>query len=106
MNAAAIRKYTGCRAEQLISGATRMVVIRSRRFSMTRVAITPGTAHANDDIRGTNDLPDNPTLVIRRSTMNAARAMYPQAFRKGRKKKKKTDWGGKKRTAPKPATKP
>ena len=41
--------YTGSRAEQLISGAMRMVASRSRRFSMTRVAMMPGTAQANDD---------------------------------------------------------
>ena len=75
MNAPIISRYTGCRAEQLISGATRMVVIRSRRFSMTRVAITPGIAQANEDISGTNDLPLSPTRVINLSIRKAARAM-------------------------------
>jgi hypothetical protein len=52
-----------------------MVVMRSRRFSMTRVAITPGMAHANDDMSGMNDFPDNPSRVISLSIKNAARAM-------------------------------
>ena len=52
--------YTGNRAEQLINGATRIVVSRSRRFSITRVAITPGIAQANDDSSGMNDLPLKP----------------------------------------------
>ena len=34
------------RAEQVISGAIMMVAMRSRLFSMTRVAITAGTAQA------------------------------------------------------------
>ena len=34
-----IRVYTGMRAEQVISGATRIVVSRSRRLSITRVAM-------------------------------------------------------------------
>ena len=52
--------YTGSRAEQLISGATRIVASRSRRFSITRVAMMPGTAHATDDSSGMNDLPLSP----------------------------------------------
>ena len=44
-------------AEQLINGAIIIVVSRSRRFSITRVAITPGIAQANDDSSGMNDLP-------------------------------------------------
>jgi hypothetical protein len=36
----------GRRAEQLISGTTMMVVSRSFGFSMVRVAMMPGTAHA------------------------------------------------------------
>jgi hypothetical protein len=41
-SSATITKYTGNRAEQLISGATRIVTSRSFRFSIVRVAITPG----------------------------------------------------------------
>ena len=55
---------TGSRALQLISGATKIVTSRSRRFSITRVAIIPGTAQANDDNSGINDFPDNPIRDI------------------------------------------
>ena len=64
MNAPIRIAYTGSRALQLISGATRIVVSRSRRFSITRVAITPGIAQANDDSSGMNDLPLRPTRTI------------------------------------------
>jgi len=39
-------KYTGKRAEQLMSGATRIVTSRSFESSMVRVAMIPGIAHA------------------------------------------------------------
>ena len=58
-----------------MSGAMRIVARRSRRFSITRVAMIPGTAHANDESRGMNDLPLKPTPAISRSMRNAARAM-------------------------------
>ena len=58
-----------------MSGATRIVTILSRRFSITRVAMTPGIAQAKDDINGTNDFPLRPTRVMSRSMTNAARAM-------------------------------
>jgi hypothetical protein len=38
--------YTGRRAEQLISGTTMIVASRSLGFSITRVAMMPGTAQA------------------------------------------------------------
>ncbi len=75
MNAPINSVYTGSRAEQLINGATRIVVNRSRRFSITRVAMMPGIAHANDDNSGINDLPLNPTRTISLSIKYAARAM-------------------------------
>ncbi len=43
---AIMSRYTGRRAEQLMSGATRIVTSRSRAFSMVRVAMMPGMAHA------------------------------------------------------------
>ena len=67
--------YTGIRAEQVMSGATRMVMSRSRRFSMVRVDMMPGTAHANELSSGMNARPLRPTLAMSRSRMNAARAM-------------------------------
>ncbi len=69
------RMYTGSRAEQLISGAVRIVARRSRRFSMTRAAMMPGTAQATDDSIGMNDLPLRPQRDISLSIRNAARAM-------------------------------
>ena len=67
--------YTGSRAEQLISGATRIVARRSRRFSMTRVERIAGTAHATLDSSGMNDLPLRPQRLMTLSIRNAARAM-------------------------------
>ena len=58
-----------------MSGAISIVTMRSRRFSITRVAITPGMAQANDDISGMNDLPLRPSRAISRSIRKAARAM-------------------------------
>ena len=75
MNAAIRIVYTGKRALQLMSGATRMVVSRSRRFSITRAAMMPGMAQANDDSSGMNDLPLSPTRAISLSIRYAARAM-------------------------------
>ena len=65
--------YTGRRAEQVISGATRMVSQRSRQWVMVRVAMMPGTAHAKLDSSGMNDRPDKPTVPITRSSRKAAR---------------------------------
>ena len=58
-----------------MNGAIMMVVMRSRRLSMVRVAMIPGMAHANDDSSGMNARPESPTRPIRRSMRNAARAM-------------------------------
>jgi len=46
IKAAISSMYTGKRAEQVMKGVTRMVASRSRRFSMVRVAMMAGTAHA------------------------------------------------------------
>ena len=59
--------YTGSRAEQVMSGATMMVAMRSRTFGMVRVAMMPGTAQAKLDSSGMNARPDRPTLPMRRS---------------------------------------
>jgi hypothetical protein len=63
------------RAEQVISGATRMVVNRSRRLSMTRVAMMPGMAQAKLDSSGMKARPCNPAPPMMRSIRKAARAM-------------------------------
>ena len=60
--------------EQLMSGARTMVASRVRRSSMTRVAMTPGTAQAKLESNGMNDRPDNPMRAKIRSIKNAARA--------------------------------
>src|SRR4051794_21436562 len=75
MSTAIIKVYTGMRAEQLMSGATRIVTRRSLRFSMVRVAMMPGMAQAKLLSIGMNDFPCRPAFDMRRSMMNAARAM-------------------------------
>lgn len=67
--------YTGSRAEQLASGATRMVMSRSRGFAMVRVAMIPGIAQAYELSSGIKARPFSPTRLINRSMMNATRAM-------------------------------
>ena len=67
-------KYTGNRAEQLVIGATRMVISRSRALSIVRVAMMPGMAQAYELSSGMNALPLRPTPDIRRSIMNDTRA--------------------------------
>jgi hypothetical protein len=52
-----------------------MVASRSRRSSITRVAMMPGTAQAKPDSMGMKDFPESPHLLITLSMRNAARAM-------------------------------
>jgi hypothetical protein len=66
---------TGSRAEQVMSGATRIVTRRLRGEGMVRVAMMPGTAQAYEESRETKDRPSRPMRPIRRSITNAARAM-------------------------------
>ena len=56
-----------------MNGAIMMVVMRSRRLSMVRVAMMPGIAQANDDSSGMNARPESPTRPMMRSMMKAAR---------------------------------
>ena len=67
--------YTGSRAEQLIKGTTMMVMRRSFQWSIVRVAITAGMAHATPDISGTMLRPFKPKGRINRSVMKTTRAM-------------------------------
>ena len=67
--------YTGSRAEQLMSGVTRMVSNRSFRFSMLRALMMAGPAQANPLISGITLFPFNPTLRISRSVKKLMRAM-------------------------------
>ena len=79
IKAAIIRRYTGHRAEQVISGAIKIVVRRSRSPSIVRAAIIPGIAHAKLESNGMKALPLSPTLAISVSIKKAARAIYPDA---------------------------
>jgi hypothetical protein len=63
------------RAEQVISGAIRIVVRRSRLLSITRVAMMPGMAQAKLDKSGMKARPCRPAPPMMRSIRNAARAM-------------------------------
>ena len=69
------RVYTGKRAEQLTSGVTMMVIIRSFQFSILRALMIEGTAQASPPIIGTTDFPFNPTLRIILSIINVTRAI-------------------------------
>ena len=73
MNAAINNAYTGKRAEQVINGATKIVVKRSRGSLIVRDAIIPGIAHAKLESNGINARPDKPDLYISLSSKNAAR---------------------------------
>ena len=63
----------GMRAEQVINGVIKIVTSRSRGFSMTRVDMMAGIAHACAESIGTNALPGRPNLRITLSITNAAR---------------------------------
>ena len=74
-NAPISSAYTGSRALHDMNGAIKMVVKRSRRLSIVRVAMMPGIAHAKLESSGMNARPESPTRPMTRSMMNAARAM-------------------------------
>ena len=74
MNAAITSVYTGSRAEQVMNGAIRMVAMRSRLFSMVRVAMMAGTAQAYAESSGMKLLPCRPMRAMVRSAISAARA--------------------------------
>ena len=74
INATRIVK-TGNRAEQLIKGVTKIVISLSFQFSIVRVAMIAGIAHASPDIKGTMLLPFNPNLRMILSIMKTTRAM-------------------------------
>ena len=58
-----------------IKGVTRMVMSLLLRLSMVRAAIMAGTLQPKPIMSGMNDLPCRPIRCIRRSIMNAARAI-------------------------------
>lgn len=62
-----------------MNGRIIMVMMRERRLSMVRVAITAGTLHPKPMMSGMNDLPCRPILCMSLSMMNAARAIYPES---------------------------
>jgi hypothetical protein len=51
-----------------MSGATMMVVRRSRQFGIVRAAMMPGIAQAWLDSSGMNARPDRPTQPMSRSS--------------------------------------
>ena len=75
MNAPIMTVYTGKRAEQVISGAIRIVAKRSFWSMIVRVAMIPGIAQAKDDNNGMKLCPESPTAAINRSITKAARVM-------------------------------
>ena len=105
-NAPMSSAYTGSRALHDMNGAIMMVVKRSRRLSMLRVAMMPGMAQAKDESSGMNERPDSPTLAITRSMMNAARAMYPLSSSTQRNMKRMAICGTKVSVVPTPAMTP
>ena len=74
INAAITSVYTGSRAEQVMNGAIRIVAMRSRLFSMVRVAMMAGTAQAYAESSGMKLLPCRPKRAMVRSAISAARA--------------------------------
>ena len=73
--------YTGMRAEQLIKGATKMVVKRSCHELIVRADMMPGIAQAELEINGTTLLPFKPNGRINLSIMKTTRAIYPVSSR-------------------------
>jgi hypothetical protein len=59
-----------------------MVVMRSRRLSITRADMMPGMAQAKLDRRGMKERPCRPVPPMNRSIRKAARAMYPKSSRR------------------------
>ena len=74
-SAPAMRPIMGILAPQGMKVVVRMVILRSRSFSMVREAITPGTPQPVPISMGMKLLPDRPNLRKMRSMMKAIRAM-------------------------------
>ncbi len=74
-NTAANKAYTGNRAPQDMNGFIIMVSTRSRWFSIVRVDIIAGTLQPKPTSNGTKALPGKPITRIKRSMINAARAI-------------------------------
>ena len=96
------RVYTGIRALQLISGATKIVIKRSFQLEIVRLAMTPGIAQAALDNKGTTLLPFRPKGRIMRSMINTTRDIYPVSSKIPMKKNNKTICGTKMITPPIP----
>ena len=106
INAPISKAYTGSRAEQVISGAIKIVTKRSRGLAIVRVAMIPGIAQAKLESSGINERPDRPTVPITRSSSSAARGKYPVSSNSRIKKNNTMICGKNTRTPPTPATKP
>ena len=67
------RVYTGMRAEQLINGATKIVISLSFQSEMVLADMIPGMAHATLESSGTTLLPFRPKGLMRRSMIKTTR---------------------------------
>ena len=85
-----------------MNGLTSIVVRRTFRSSMVRVAIMAGTLHPKPITSGINDLPCRPNERIVRSIKKTARAMYPVSSNTEMKKKRIRICGRKTMTLPTP----
>ena len=85
-----------------MKGAIRIVAMRSRLFSMVRVAIMAGTAQPYAESSGMKLLPCKPTRAMVRSAISAARARYPESSRMPMKRNSSSTCGRKTSTLPTP----
>ena len=96
----------GNRAEQLMSGVTKMVMRRSLRLEMLRAAMMAGTAHATPEMSGTTLLPLRPKRRMILSISTITRDIYPDSSKIEMSKNKKAIWGINTSTPPMPASMP
>ena len=97
-----IIRYIGNLAEQVIKGVTKMVISRSRQFSIFRVAITAGIAQAAPDIKGITLFPFSPNGLIILSIKKTTRLIYPLSSSREMNKNKIAICGTKTKTLPNP----
>lgn len=89
-----------------MSGAVMIVAMRLRDDGMVRVAMMPGTAHANELSIATNARPSSPVAAMIRSMRNAARDKYPTFSSSDRTRNSSMICGTKTSVAPTPPMMP